>query len=153
MKKVILCLVLVLSLAFTPALASSSYKVMKVIVSGAYIRKGPGNYDIMDMLKRDSRVLLLEKTTHAYYKIATPKGEIGYIFRDHVVETGTVSKSSVFRATEGVNIRKKPSTHASKRGKLTAGEYVRVLEEADGWSYVMTISGKTGYVKSEFLVK
>ena len=96
MKKVIICLVLVLSLAFAPALASSSYKVMKVIVSGAYIRKGPGNYDVMDMLKRNSTVLLLEKTTHAYYKIVTPKGEIGYIFRDHVVETGTVSKSSVY---------------------------------------------------------
>ena len=38
MKKVIICLVLILSLAFTPALASSSYKVMKVIVSGAYMQ-------------------------------------------------------------------------------------------------------------------
>ena len=153
MRKLFLCIVLIFSLAIAPALASSSYKVMKVVVSGANIRKGPGNYDVMDMLKRDSRVLLLDKTTHAYYKIMTTKGEIGYIFRDHVVEIGSVSKKEIYKAVDKVNVRRKPSAHSGRVDKLIGGELVRVVSTENGWSQVMTLRGKTGYVMSEYLTK
>ena len=62
-------------------------------------------------------------------------------------------ESGKAKARDTVNIRKSPSTEAEKITVLYKGEEVTVVQkQADGWTKIK-FSGKTGYVKSEFLEK
>ena len=59
--------------------------------------------------------------------------------------------SGTATVTDTVNIRKSASTTADKLGVCYPGEKLEVImKQADGWTKVK-YSGKTGYVKSEFL--
>ena len=58
---------------------------------------------------------------------------------------------TLYRTTDGVNFRTGPSTDDKVIKALKAGSIVEMLEhDPNGWSKVR-VSGKTGYIKSEFL--
>ena len=151
-KKLILCLLVILSLAVSAA-SAATYTYMKVIVQDARVRKGPGDSDIITSLDKGTKVLSTGMANKSYYKIKLSSGKTGYIFRDHVKKIASADASKVYQTTARVNLRRNPRVGSTLVKTLKKGAYVKVLSTAGGWTHVKTTDGKKGYVKSSLLKK
>lgn len=58
---------------------------------------------------------------------------------------------STFVGGSAVNMRAGPSKSTATVTVLQPGEPLQVMEESDGWTYVATLAGETGWVSSRFL--
>ena len=152
MKKLILLLCLLI-LTLTTTSFATTWNIMQVTVSGARMRKGPGNYDIISTLHKGTKVLSMQKANKAYYKILTQDGKVGYVFRDHVEKIGSVNSDRIYKTTESVVLRKQPNVKSSRVKSLSGGQLVYVQGTDGEWACVKTVKGKTGYVKVEYLGK
>lgn len=151
-RKLILCFTALILLSIISA-SAATWTVMKVTVDGARVRKSAGDSDILLSLKKGTRIISTGKANKAYYKVITPDGQTGYIFRDHVEAIVSADSEKLYKTTTAVNLRKKASISSGRVKKLSAGEYVQVISTADGWSHVKTLDGKKGYVNTSYLAK
>lgn len=153
-RKLFLSLLLIIVLTL-PALSASAAKwtYMKVIVQDARVRKGPGAYEIITSLDKGTKVISTGRANKSYYRIITPGGQIGYIFRDHVKALASADSSKIYKTTAKVNLRRKARAGSTLVKTLKAGTYVKVLSVSGGWTHVKTADGKKGYVRSDLLKK
>jgi uncharacterized protein YgiM (DUF1202 family) len=160
MKKTRKLLVLFLAIAMTvsmlafPAIADGSiaYGAATVSASTLNIRSGPStSYSIAGTVSRNSKVVVLEKTSSSWYRI-NYKGTKGYVSADYLKN---VVKAENFDATGSVTgsncrMRSQPNTSSSVLGTYSSGTKMSVIGINNGW-YKVQYSGKTGYMRSDLM--
>lgn len=62
-----------------------------------------------------------------------------------------VAAQPSFVGSTAVNMRVGPSTDTARLTTLQPGEPVSVIETSDGWSFVQTVTGESGWVASNYL--
>lgn len=148
--KTLVCLVLVLMTVMAPitsASASSLAHIVKVNVSDARLREGPGDTEVIVKLKRGQKVLYWGEDKGSYCKVATINGKVGYIYEDYLSAYGTVKKSMLYVTEERTALYKKNGSSMSRNGSIGSGELVLVYSANGSWAKVRTTTGKSGYCK------
>ena len=149
----VLCVMLLASIFVVPASAASVVKVMKINVSGARLRKGPGESDIITSLKKGTKVLYTGKKVNAFCQVRTSSGKTGYVYHKFLSSYGAASSKQVYFTTKKINMFRRASTKSGKVKKLGKHTLVIVYQVRGSWAYVKTLSGKGGYVKASCLSK
>ena len=153
-RKLFLSLLLIVVLLMSTLTASAAkWRYMKVVVQDARVRKGPGASDIITSLDKGTKVICTARANKAYYKIITPGGHTGYIFRDHVKVIASADSSKVYVTTAKANLRRNARAGSTLIKTLKAGTFVKVLSVSGGWTHVKTVGGKKGYIRSDLLKK
>ncbi|MBQ8506131.1 MAG: SH3 domain-containing protein [Clostridia bacterium] len=148
--RTIVCLVLIAMTALAPlttASASSYAHILKVNVSDARLREGPGNTDVIVKLRRSQKVLYWGEDSGNYCKVATIDGTVGYIYEDYLSAYGTVKKSMLYTTEDRTAFYKKSGSSMRRSGSISADELVLVYKTNGNWASIKTLSGKTGYCK------
>jgi uncharacterized protein YgiM (DUF1202 family) len=151
---VILALVVVCGSFMVSAGASGTiaYGAGEVSASILNIRSGPGtNNSIVSTVRNGSTVVILEKSTDAWYKISY-NGTVGYVFSQYLTD---VSQVKDFTASgkvndSGVRYRSGPSTGSSILGSLNSGAEISVTGIDNGW-YKIVYNGTSGYMRSDYI--
>ena len=156
-RKVLLlavCLMLVVSTMVAPLSASAAtWKIMKINVSGAHLRTGPGDYPWIKSLSKGTQVLFKGKTSKAFCQVTTKDGSTGWVYKEYLSNYGAVNSKQVYRTRSKTKLYKSPSTSARRVTTVSSGAYVLVYATRGGWAYVKTTSGKGGYMKTSSLKK
>ena len=116
------------------------------------VRTGPGaDSDISAHLSKDSTVVVLEKTSDAWYHVNF-NGLEGYVPSRYL--SGISAEGDLLAlgkvTDEDVRLRSEPNTDCDTYGFLNAGDIVTVMGIEDGW-YRVRIGDKTGYMRSDFV--
>lgn len=148
----ILCLVLLVSVFAVPA-SAASLKIMKINVSGARLRSGPGDYSVIKSLKKGTKVLYTGKKVDAFCQVRTSGGKVGYVYDKFLSAYGAADSSQVFYTNKATTMRRSNSSKSGKVKKLSKKTLVLVYNVKGSWAYCKTISGKGGYVKISALTK
>ena len=154
--KAIVCMVLVVLLGAAPlasASASSLAYIMKVNVSDARLREKPGNSDVVVKLKKGTKVLYWGVRSGSFYKVSTTSGDTGYIYADFLSNYGTVKKSMVGFTESDAPVYRRSGSSMRRCGTLAEDSLVLVYKTNNGWAYIKTVSGKSGYMKLSDLQK
>ena len=126
---------------------------------GLNVRKGPStSYEKIAKLSKGTEVTVIS-TSNGWSKIKS--GSItGYVSSSYLSSTKPSGSSSSNTSTsttvkyvtpsEGLNVRKGPSTSYEKITKLSKGTEVTVISTSNGWSKIKS-GNTTGYVSSEYL--
>ena len=139
-------------IAIPASAASMAYGAATVTASVLNIRSGPGtDYSRVGFVTRNSRLVVLEKTTNTWYKI-NYNGTEGYVHSGYLKD---VLKAENFSATgtliaDTVRVRSGPSTDTSILTTVSKGTVVPVIGINNGWYKVKT-SSYTGYIRSDFI--
>ena len=149
----VLCVMLLASFFAVPASAASVVKVMKINVSGARLRSGPGASEIITSLKKGTKVLYTGKKTNAFCYVRTSSGKKGYVYDKFLSTYGAAYSKQLYSTTKKIHMFRKASTKSSKIKKLSKHTLVIVYEVRGSWAYVKTLSGKGGFVKASCLTK
>lgn len=128
--------------------------------SSLKVRSGPGtSYSRITSISEGTKVTILSQSD-GWYKIRLSNGTTGYCSAEYIKvsssggssdqpsggSTGTVNVSS------SLNVRSGPGTSYSVVASLSNNAKVTVLKkESNGWYYIRTASGKTGYVSGEYI--
>lgn len=129
-----------------------AYGAGEVSASILNIRSGPGtDNSIISTVRSGSTVVVLEKSTDAWYKISY-NGTVGYVSSQYL--TG-VSQVKDFNASgkvndSGVRYRTGPSTSDSILGSLGSGTAVSIVGINNGW-FKIVYNGVTGYMRSDYI--
>ena len=148
--KAIVCMVLVVLTVlapFTTASASSYAHIVKINVSDARLREGPGDTAVIQKLKRGQKVLYWGEDSGTYCKVATIGGKVGYVYEDYLSAYGTVKKSMLYVTEERASLYKKSGSSMHRNGSIGSGELVLVYDISNSWAKVRTTTGKSGYCK------
>lgn len=82
-----------------------------------------------------------------WYQIAY-NGIQGYVSGKYLDVAGAEDTARYVKITaDALNVRTGPGTNYGKAGKLSAGQVVEVLDEANGWLHI-----ETGYISAEYTV-
>lgn len=141
-----LILSLVLSACPAAMAKSKSMKILKVTVSGARLREGPGDYEVITTLKKGEKVFYSGKAVKAWCLVCTSSGKIGYVYKGYLANYGQVRLNQIYFTTAKAKLYKKPSTSASRVVNLGKGEFLILYKKAGKWAYGKTLSGKSGYI-------
>lgn len=141
---------LILSIVFGSCTVASAktktMKILKVTVSDARLREGPGNYEVVTTLKKGEKVFYSGKTVKSWCLVCTSGGKIGYVYKGFLASYGTVRLDQIYYTTVKTKLYKRPSTSASKVMNLAKHEFLIVYKKAGKWGYAKTLSGKSGYI-------
>ena len=148
--RILICMVLAVLTVLAPlssASASSYVYIMKVNVSDARLREGPGDTDVVAKLRRGSKVLYWGSRSGSFYEVSTTDGETGYIYKDFLSAYGTVKKSMLYVTEERTTLYKNSNGSMRRSGSISADELVLVYAKNGSWAKIRTTSGKSGYCK------
>jgi murein DD-endopeptidase MepM/ murein hydrolase activator NlpD len=153
-------------LAFgAPARANT---VATIAVDVANLRSGPGvAFGKVNRLKSGTVVSLIERTAD-WFRVRTPKGEIGWVAQEVMdVDLATASAVVVAKSTPrsalakptgkatilsaGLNLRSGPSTAYRIVGKVFRGASVDIIAQQAGWYQINTARGTSGWARGDFL--
>ena len=141
----------------TPSTTSTMYVTAS---DGLNVRKGPStSYSIITNLAKGTEVTV-HSTSNGWSKI-TVNGIEGYVSHAYLTSTkpstsnGSTSTPSTtstmyVTASDGLNVRKGPSTSYSIITNLAKGTEVTVHSTSNGWSKI-TVNGIEGYVSHAYL--
>jgi len=125
------------------------------IVSSVNLRDQPSTSgNIIGLVKKGTKVTILEKSNNYFYKVKTSDGKTGYVSSSsqYISVSGGNSAPEQTSATViyGVNLRTAPSTTSGKViTMLQKGTVVTILETSnDSFYKVSTSGGQSGYVSS-----
>ena len=151
--KPIVCLTLAAMTFAMPlsASAASLAHIVKINVSDARLREGPGDTDVVAKLKRGTKVLYWGEKKNSFCKVVTTGGKTGYIYEDFLSEYGTVKKSMLYTTEKSTPLYKKSGSSMKKSGSIKADQLVLVYKTNGSWAYVKTVTGKSGYCKLSYL--
>ena len=133
------------------------------------VRRGKSTYAaIIDMLKRDETVAVLDNSDAQWVKVQSDSGTVGYVYREYITlqeETvedpagesseNTPAEPEYAQVTADVlNIRSGMGTQYARIGTAAFGQVLQVLDNSNaGWAKIKTTSGLEGYVSKEYLGK
>lgn len=82
-------------------------------------------------------------------------GALGFLKAEYTSKSMVFQsvKEKMFVKSNSLNLRSAPSTDAEILDKLAKGDYLTRIGIGDEWSKVVTTTGQTGFVASEYLTK
>lgn len=153
--KFVVCMMLIAAMLAAPvsASAASMAHIMKINVSDARLREGPGDTEVIAKLRKNAKVLYWGEEDDNYCKVATLDGEVGYVFEDYLSHYGTVKRSMVYTNDSKITLYKKSGDNLKKSGSLSADQLILVYKKSGNWAQIKTLTGKSGYCKLNSLDK
>ena len=143
--------------------ATTNYTIKEVNTDGLNVRTGPStSYATIGKLNKGTRVEVISESagwSKINYNNKTAYASSGYL---KAVSTSTPDtkpedttqqyKEIKVVNTDGLNVRKGPSTSYESIGKIDKGTSVEVISESDGWSKI-NYKNTTAYVATRYLNK
>ena len=143
--------------------ATTNYTIKEVNTDGLNVRTGPStSYATIGKLNKGTRVEVISESagwSKINYNNKTAYVSSGYL---KAVSTSTPDtkpedttqqyKETKVVNTDGLNVRKGPSTSYESIGKIDKGTSVEVISESDGWSKI-NYKNTTAYVATRYLDK
>ena len=143
--------------------ATTNYTIKEVNTDGLNVRTGPStSYATIGKLNKGTRVEVISESagwSKINYNNKTAYVSSGYL---KAVSTSTPDtkpedttqqyKEIKVVNTDGLNVRKGPSTSYESIGKIDKGTSVEVISESDGWSKI-NYKYTTAYVATRYLDK
>ena len=143
--------------------ATTNYTIKEVNTDGLNVRTGPStSYATIGKLNKGTRVEVISESagwSKINYNNKTAYVSSGYL---KAVSTSTPDtkpedttqqyKDIKVVKTDGLNVRKGPSTSYESIGKIDKGTSVEVISESDGWSKI-NYKNTTAYVATRYLDK
>ena len=143
--------------------ATTNYTIKEVNTDGLNVRTGPStSYATIGKLNKGTRVEVISESagwSKINYNNKTAYVSSGYL---KAVSTSTPDtkpedttqqyKEIKVVNTDGLNVRKGPSTSYESIGKIDKGMSVEVISESDGWSKI-NYKNTTAYVATRYLDK
>ena len=143
--------------------ATTNYTIKEVNTDGLNVRTGPStSYATIGKLNKGTRVEVISESagwSKINYNNKTAYVSSGYL---KAVSTSTPDtkpedttqqyKEIKVVNTDGLNVRKGPSTSYESIGKIDKGTSVEVISDSDGWSNI-NYKNTTAYVATRYLDK
>nr|WP_317331486.1 SH3 domain-containing protein [uncultured Romboutsia sp.] len=142
-----------------PEDTTQQYKEIKVVnTNGLNVRKGPSTrYESIGKINKGTNVEVISESD-GWSKI-NYKNTTAYVATRYLDEkiTNTEDTTQQYKEikvvnTDGLNVRKGPSTRYESIGKIDKGTNVEVISENDGWSKI-NYKNTTAYVATRYLDK
>ena len=141
---------------------STSYIIKEVNIDGLNVRTGPStSYTSIGKINKGTKVEVISENSgwsKIKYNNKTAYVSSGYLKAvstnesDKNEDTTEQYKEIKVVNTDGLNVRKGPSTSYISIVKLDKGTNVEVISESNGWSKI-NYNKKTGYVATRYLDK
>ena len=142
-----------------PEDTTQQYKEIKVVnTDGLNVRKGPStSYESIGKIDKGTSVEVISESdgwSKINYKNTTAYVATRYLDKKSTNTEDTTQQYKEIKVvnTDGLNVRKGPSTSYESIGKIDKGTSVEVISESDGWSNI-NYKNTTAYVATRYLDK
>ena len=142
-----------------PEDTTQQYKEIKVVnTDGLNVRKGPStSYESIGKIDKGTSVEVISESdgwSKINYKNTTAYVATRYLDKKSTNTEDTTQQYKEIKVvnTDGLNVRKGPSTSYESIGKIDKGTSVEVISESDGWSKI-NYKNITAYVATRYLDK
>ena len=142
-----------------PEDTTQQYKEIKVVnTDGLNVRKGPStSYESIGKIEKGTSVEVISESdgwSKINYKNTTAYVATRYLDKKSTNTEDTTQQYKEIKVvnTDGLNVRKGPSTSYESIGKIDKGTSVEVISESDGWSKI-NYKNTTAYVATRYLDK
>ena len=142
-----------------PEDTTQQYKEIKVVnTDGLNVRKGPStSYESIGKIDKGTSVEVISESdgwSKINYKNTTAYVATRYLDKKTTNTEDTTQQYKEIKVvnTDGLNVRKGPSTSYESIGKIDKGMSVEVISESDGWSKI-NYKNTTAYVATRYLDK
>ena len=142
-----------------PEDTTQQYKEIKVVnTDGLNVRKGPStSYESIGKIDKGTSVEVISESdgwSKINYKNTTAYVATRYLDKKSTNTEDTTQQYKEIKLvnTDGLNVRKGPSTSYESIGKIDKGTSVEVISESDGWSKI-NYKNTTAYVATRYLDK
>ena len=142
-----------------PEDTTQQYKEIKVVnTDGLNVRKGPStSYESIGKIDKGTSVEVISESdgwSKINYKNTTAYVATRYLDKKTTNTEDTTQQYKEIKVvnTDGLNVRKGPSTSYESIGKIDKGTSVEVISESDGWSKI-NYKNTTAYVATRYLDK
>ena len=142
-----------------PEDTTQQYKEIKVVnTDGLNVRKGPStSYESIGKIDKGTSVEVISESdgwSKINYKNTTAYVATRYLDKKSTNTEDTTQQYKEIKVvnTDGLNVRKGPSTSYESIGKIDKGTSVEVISESDGWSKI-NYKNTTAYVATRYLDK
>ena len=142
-----------------PEDTTQQYKEIKVVnTDGLTVRKGPStSYESIGKIDKGTSVEVISESdgwSKINYKNTTAYVATRYLDKKSTNTEDTTQQYKEIKVvnTDGLNVRKGPSTSYESIGKIDKGTSVEVISESDGWSKI-NYKNTTAYVATRYLDK
>ena len=142
-----------------PEDTTQQYKEIKVVnTDGLNVRKGPStSYESIGKIDKGTSVEVISESdgwSKINYKNTTAYVATSYLDKKSTNTEDTTQQYKEIKVvnTDGLNVRKGPSTSYESIGKIDKGTSVEVISESDGWSKI-NYKNTTAYVATRYLDK
>ena len=142
-----------------PEDTTQQYKEIKVVnTDGLNVRKGPStSYESIGKIDKGTSVEVISESdgwSKINYKNTTAYVATRYLDKKSTNTEDTTQQYKEIKVvnTDGLNVRKGPSTSYESIGKIDKGTSVEVISERDGWSKI-NYKNTTAYVATRYLDK
>ena len=142
----------------TPS-TTEQYKEIKVVnTDGLNVRKGPStSYELIGKIDKGTNVEVISESngwSKINYKNTTAYVATKYLDKKSTDTEDTTEQYKEIKVvnTDGLNVRKGPSTSYESIGKIDKGTNVEVISESNGWSKI-NYKNTTAYVATKYLDK
>ncbi|WP_290452369.1 SH3 domain-containing protein [Romboutsia ilealis] len=142
----------------TPS-TTEQYKEIKVVnTDGLNVRKGPStSYESIGKIDKGTNVEVISESngwSKINYKNTTAYVATKYLDKKSTDTEDTTEQYKEIKVvnTDGLNVRKGPSTSYESIGKIDKGTNVEVISESNGWSKI-NYKNTTAYVATKYLDK
>ena len=142
-----------------PEDTTQQYKEIKVVnTDGLNVRKGPStSYESIGKIDKGTSVEVISESdgwSKINYKYTTAYVATRYLDKKSTNTEDTTQQYKEIKVvnTDGLNVRKGPSTSYESIGKIDKGTSVEVISESDGWSKI-NYKNTTAYVATRYLDK
>lgn len=144
--------VLTIAALVTASAASVAYGAGTVSATELNVRSEAGTgSQVTGKLQNGDTVVILDKTSDSWFHIST-SGSDGYVASRYIADVETAKNFAASGSLTGNNVRmrSKPTTSATVLGTYPSGTGLSIIGINNGW-YKVTASGKTGYIRSDFI--
>ena len=142
-----------------PEDTTQQYKEIKVVnTDGLNVRKGPStSYESIGKIDKGTSVEVISESdgwSKINYKNTTAYVATRYLDKKSTNTEDTTQQYKEIKVvnTDGLNVRKGPSTSYESIGNIDKGTSVEVISESDGWSKI-NYKNTTAYVATRYLDK
>ena len=142
-----------------PEDTTQQYKEIKVVnTDGLNVRKGPStSYESIGKIDKGTSVEVISESdgwSKINYKNTTAYVATRYLDKKSTNTEDTTQQYKEIKVvnTDGLNVRKGPSTSYESIGKIDKGTSAEVISESDGWSKI-NYKNTTAYVATRYLDK
>ena len=153
--KLLCALLALLTMLSMPALALSSsatVSVCRVTEDLARLREKVDDKENYIALRKGDYLFKIGQTD-AFYKVRTLSGKIGYVYSEYVSVEYSTKYGNIYECNGKTPYYTEKSGKPVKKGTLSSGTYVTLLQTSGTWAKVRKLDGSVCYVKKSKLKK